>query len=65
LNCRPAGGNEDQGRNNNKQRELIHEGIIAFSSSMEYWMKITDQIYSNINDGEVKNRISKLGKNKK
>jgi hypothetical protein len=25
-------------------------------------MKITDQIYSNINDGEVKNRISGLGK---
>jgi integrase len=28
-------------------------------------MEITDQFYSNINDGEVKNRISKLGKNEK
>lgn len=27
-------------------------------------MKITDQFYSNINDGDVKNRISKLGKDK-
>lgn len=28
-------------------------------------MEITDQFYSNINDGEVKNRISELGKNEK
>jgi hypothetical protein len=28
-------------------------------------MEMTDQFYSNINDGDVKNRISKLGKDKK
>ena len=27
-------------------------------------MEITDQYYSNINDGEVQNRISNLGKEK-
>jgi len=28
-------------------------------------MKITDEFYSNLNDGEVQNRISSLGKGKK
>jgi len=41
------------------------EGFKAVSMNvMHSSMKITDEFYSNLNDGEVQNRISSLGKDK-